>query len=33
MIAKRSIQLYFYVGVFTLGVLALVNTISENFQK
>ena len=29
MIAKRFIQLNFYVGLFTLGVLALVNTISE----
>ena len=33
MIAKRSIQLNFSVGLFTLGVLALVNTISENCQK
>ena len=32
-IAKRSIQLYFYVGLFTLGVLALINTVFENCQK
>ena len=29
-IAKRSIQLYFYVSLFTLGVIALVNTVFEN---
>ena len=33
MIAKRSIQLNFYVSLFTLGVLAFVNTIFENCQK
>ena len=33
MIAKPSIQLYFYVRVFTLGVLALVNTVFENCRK
>ena len=32
-IAERSIQLYFYVGLFTLGVLALVNTVFENLPK
>ena len=33
MIARRYIQLYFYVGLFTFGILALVNTVFENFPK
>ena len=33
MIAEWSIQLNFYVGLFTWGVLALVNTVFENCQK
>ena len=33
MIAERSIQLYFYVGLFKLGVIALVNLVFENCQN
>ena len=33
MIAKRSIQLNFYVGLFALGVLTLINTISKNCKS
>ena len=33
MIATRSIQLYLYMGWFTLGVLALVNTVFEKLPK
>ena len=33
MIAKRSIRLYFYVSLFTLGVTALANTVFETCLK